>query len=63
MTTKCAKHSNNNTSLPTSAKSTKVLGRLGHDIGPQGHDDTSGGLAANGDIEVANGVGPLLSRA
>jgi hypothetical protein len=44
--------------LLTSAKSTKVLGRLGHDIGPQCHDDTSGGLAANGDIEVAHGVGP-----
>ena len=46
----------------TGAKSTKVFGRLGNDVGPQCHDDASGGLAADGDVEVAHGIGPAHER-
>jgi hypothetical protein len=46
--------------LFASAKSTKVLRRLGDDVGSQLHDDAAGGLAANGNVKVNLGVGPEM---
>lgn len=40
------------------AQLTKVLGRLGDDIGTELHDDTTGGLATNGNIKVHLRFGP-----
>jgi hypothetical protein len=36
----------------------KVLGRLGNDVAAKFHDDTSSGLAANGNVKVNLGKGP-----
>jgi len=47
-------------SLFTRTEGTKVFCRLGNNIGPQFHNDTACGLAANGDIKVALWVGPVF---
>ena len=44
--------------LLAGAEGTKVLGRLGDDVGAEFHHDAACGLAADGDVEVALGVGP-----
>lgn len=46
--------------IRTSTKSPKVLGSLGNNISSDFHDDTSGGLSTDGDVEVAFGVGPIM---
>ena len=45
-------------SLFTRAQGTKVLGRLGNDIGAKFHDDASGRLSANGHVKVDLWFGP-----
>jgi hypothetical protein len=45
--------------IRTSTKSPKVLSSLGNNISSKLHDDTSGGLSTDGDVEVAFGVGPV----
>ena len=42
----------------TSTERAKVFGSLRHDVTAQFHDDASGGLAADGHIEVYLGFGP-----
>jgi len=44
-------------SLLSGAQSTEVLGGFRDDVGAQFHDDAAGGLSADGDVEVALGVG------
>ncbi len=41
-----------------SPKGTEVLSRLGDDIGAQLHGDPTSRLAADGNVEVALGIGP-----
>ena len=47
----------------TSTKCTKVLSCLRDDIGTKDHFDTTGRLAANGNIKEADGVSPVFSSA
>ena len=44
--------------LFASTKSTKVLCRLGNHVATKLHNDTSSGLAANGNVKVNLGKGP-----
>ena len=37
----------------------KVLGRFGNDIGPEFHDDTSGGVSTNGHVKIHFRFGPV----
>jgi hypothetical protein len=46
----------------TSAQSAEVLGRLGDDITTELHNDATGGLSADGNVEVNFGKRPALER-
>jgi len=43
-------------SLLSGTKSTEVLSSPGNDVGPQFHNDTSGRLAADGNVEINLGI-------